>query len=287
MTNAPATLLQQLESRKQTAKQQFEKKHAFAKKWLAQKGLDLEQIRQHSARLLTGATLGTTMLLSAPAVTYIGTSSPPVFINQTLDQVLAHMKQLPQKGGSSEQEIQITQDIKQQYGVEAVFEMDKQRLPYYRGRIGLEQHLLRYAGDTTSQHNAYQEAGMAPARGAFGYFFEEGKSQDLAVQQEKYYVVLQTFLIPEWNAEWSTLKEWYKFRKFLVINPENGQAVVAVLGDSGPGVSTGKVFGGSPEVMAGLGFYPKRTSGEVIFLFLDDPGNTIPLGPISLKGGTI
>ena len=61
-------------------------------------------------------------------------------------------------------------------------------------------------------------------------------------------------------------------------------AVVAVLGDSGPGTETGKQFGGSPEVMASLGFYPKATRGDVVVLFLDDPADTIPLGPMFIKG---
>ena len=59
--------------------------------------------------------------------------------------------------------------------------------------------------------------------------------------------------------------------------------MVAVLGDSGPAPWTGKQFGGSPEVMAALGFLPRETKGKVVVLYLDDPGNSIPLGPLNLS----
>lgn len=49
------------------------------------------------------------------------------------------------------------------------------------------------------------------------------------------------------------LRDWYKHRKVLIVNTENGNAVVAAIGDSGPAAWTGKQFGGSPEVMEHLG----------------------------------
>jgi len=33
--------------------------------------------------------------------------------------------------------------------------------------------------------------------------------------------------------------------------------------------------------MFDLGFYPRRTKGKVIVLFVDDPQDKIPLGPIT------
>jgi len=67
----------------------------------------------------------------------------------------------------------------------------------------------------------------------------------------------------------------------LVLNPDNGSAVVAVIADAGPAKYTGKQFGGSPQVMFDLGFYPRRAKGKVIVLFVDDPQDKIPLGPIT------
>ena len=66
----------------------------------------------------------------------------------------------------------------------------------------------------------------------------------------------------------------------MIVNTQNGRAVVASIADSGPAAWTGKHFGGSPEVMNHLGG-PKYTKGKVIIFFVDDPENKIPLGPVN------
>jgi len=54
---------------------------------------------------------------------------------------------------------------------------------------------------------------MAPNRGAFGWFTENGQLTEKAVQQEKYYFAVQTLYLPDWNTNHKELKPWYKFRK--------------------------------------------------------------------------
>jgi hypothetical protein len=185
---------------------------------------------------------------------------------------------------SADNEAYITGLVKRLFGISIAFELDGNRIPQTVGSMGLEQHLVRFADDSLSQHTTFREAGMAPGLGAFGYFARDGISQQQAAEEEMYYIVLPTFLIPDWNADWKNLKKWYEFRKFVVINPENGKAVVAVLGDSGPAVWTGKQFGGSPEVMAALGFYPHATRGTVLVSFLDEATGSVALGPLQGKG---
>lgn len=85
--------------------------------------------------------------------------------------------------------------------------------------------------------------------------------------------------MPDWNTRQPYLRNWYKYRKVLVVNTNNGNAVVAAIADSGPAAWTGKHFGGSPEVMHYLGG-PRYKKGPVIFFFVDDPENKIPLGPV-------
>jgi hypothetical protein len=68
-----------------------------------------------------------------------------------------------------------------------------------------------------------------------------------------------------------------------VVNPDNGKAVVAVIGDAGPAAWTGKHLGGSPEVMVYLERKDGRQRGPVLYFFVDDPDDTIPLGPIEIK----
>lgn len=147
------------------------------------------------------------------------------------------------------------------------------------GYIGIEQHLARYPGDTIANHSLPEE-GMAPGLGGFGHFNNGGTLTEDAVLREKYYVVAQLMYLPDWNQRTRYLANWYKWRKIIVVNPDNGNAVVGDIGDAGPAAWTGKHFGGSPEVMAALGG-SRYTKGRVLFFFVDDPDNKIPLGPVN------
>ncbi|MFH0943358.1 MAG: hypothetical protein V1810_04245 [Candidatus Beckwithbacteria bacterium] len=167
------------------------------------------------------------------------------------------------------------------YGITASVELEGNRLNNQMGQIGLEQHLLRFPDDTLADRT-FPQAGMASGKGAWGYFVPSKNLLTAAVaQKEKYYIAVQTLYLPDWKARVRELYQWYKYRKVLVINPETGNAVVAVIGDAGPAKWTGKQFGGSPQVMADLGLYPKKTKAKVIILFVDDPQDNIPLGPLT------
>lgn len=156
-------------------------------------------------------------------------------------------------------------------GIKAMVELDGNRLNHQIGLIGLEQHLKRYPGDSLTGRN-FPEVGLAANRGAWGY---------VPAEKEKYYLAVQTLYLPDWQSRLKKLYRWYQYRKVLVINPDNGSAVVAVIADAGPARWTGKQFGGSPQVMFDLGFYPRRTQGKVLVLFIDDPQDKIPLGQVT------
>jgi hypothetical protein len=93
-------------------------------------------------------------------------------------------------------------------------------------------------------------------------------------------VAVQTLYLSDWETRLPYLRDWYKFRKVLVVNPKNGKAVVADIADSGPAIWTGKQFGGSPEVMDYLESKDGRQRGPVVLFFVDDPGDKVPLGPL-------
>jgi hypothetical protein len=167
------------------------------------------------------------------------------------------------------------------FGIHASANLEGNRLNTDYGLIGAEQHLPRFPGDTLSQHDALRQAGMTSGRGAWGYFARNKAelTPDL-IQKEKYYVAVQTLYLPDWTTRLAYLRDWYKFRKVVVVNPKNGHAVVAVIADSGPAAWTGKQFGGSPEVMDYLRSKDGRQRGPVILFFVDDPDNQVPLGPL-------
>ena len=72
----------------------------------------------------------------------------------------------------------------------------------------------------------------------------------------------------------------------MIVNTQNGNAIIASIADSGPAAWTGKHFGGSPEVMNYLGGI-RYKKGPVIIFFIDDPENKIPLGPVEYNGISI
>ena len=135
--------------------------------------------------------------------------------------------------------------------------------------------MQRYPGDTIDQHGQFLREGMAPGKWAWGYISNP--------EYEKYYVAVQTLYLPDWSARLSYLRDWYRYRKVLVVNPHNAKSIVAVIGDSGPAAWTGKHFGGSPEVMAYLELNRGKQKGAVILFFVDDPSNKVPLGPLESK----
>jgi hypothetical protein len=174
------------------------------------------------------------------------------------------------------------------FGIKVSAELENKRLNRSYGYIGAEQHLARYPGDTMESHfddqsdaDKYWSSGMAPGLGAWGYFVPAGQQMsEIDVQREKYYIAVQTFLSPDFNGRIREYRDFYKFRKMLVVNPTNGKAIVAVVGDAGPAQWTGKSLGGSPEVMKYLERVDGRAKGPVLYFFVDDPTDSIPLGPV-------
>jgi hypothetical protein len=180
-------------------------------------------------------------------------------------------------------ELYIEQQLSDMLGFSVTAELDNHRLNHSIGVMGGEQHLKRHPTDTLEAHDAYQESGIAPNRGAFGWFTEQGKLTEKAVEREKYYFAVQTMYLPDWNTKHDELKPWYQFRKMIVINPHDQTAVVGVVGDAGPAQWVQKQFGGSPEVIREGKIWSKAARGRVMLLFVDDPKDEIPLGPIDLS----
>lgn len=189
------------------------------------------------------------------------------------------------------EEKEITEILSRNFGFNVVSEIDNIKLNKSYGVIGGEQHLYRYPGDTvyahadsTSDWAKYGGAGIAPGLGAWGYFAPSKQEfTEVDKQKEKYYLAIQTFLTPGYAENVSKYRDFFKFRKMLVVNPKTGQAVVAVIGDAGPAEFTGKHLGGSPEVMDILGLATGPRKGLVLYFFIDDPQDKIPLGPIKVR----
>jgi len=202
----------------------------------------------HVAKFLASSALAGTLLLTPGQSTPTFAALPASSISQTssfdLHQHLAdRLKEiLPGQVQplTADQESQISQTLHDIYGIHATAQLEGNHLNTSYGLIGAEQHLMRYPGDVV--------ANMAPGRGAWGYFApsKEALTPDL-VEKEKYYAVVQTLYLPDWTTRLSYLRDWYKFRKVLIVNTQTGKAIVASIADSGPAAWTGKHYGGSPR----------------------------------------
>ena len=188
------------------------------------------------------------------------------------------------------QETEISKILTENFGIPVAAELHGVRLNTTYGIIGQEQHLRRYPGDDTSQHvdtpedhALFAPEGTAPGLGAWGYFADSKETMTYQEKErEKWYIAVQTFLSPGWDQHAGEYGIFFKYRKLLVVNPENGHAVVADIADAGPAPWTGKQLGGSPEVMHYLERVDGSARGGVLYFFVDDPRDTIPLGPIQI-----
>lgn len=277
------------------------KRHAELQQMLSAKhGETLHWVTNNTRNLAVGGAAGllllqsTTPLLSGTLSAKAATEqhiSPPldrsIFLMNDMRQYLPS-----QVGPLSDQQKQVIGQILSRY-----FHMDIEpslngiSLNRVYGYIGAEQHLARYPGDTMSSHfsseedaDKYWSSGMAPGLGAWGYFApSQSEMTEEDAMREKYYIAVQTFLAPGYMEHTAEYSNFFKYHKMLVLNPENGKALVAVIGDAGPAAWTGKQLGGSPEVMKYLERVDGAQKGPVLYYFINDPDNTIPLGPIEVQ----
>lgn len=279
-------------------KQKLEKRHLEIKKGLVEKHWNAFRWASNNTKQIAAGALGSFLLLAGPSG-HTSLAQNNIHNQQFVDIpenifLVSDLKNyLPDQVGIllPTQEERISEILSNYFGIGVRAEIDGKRLKHTYGYIGAEQHLMRYPGDNMQKHflkqqdeSEYYSSGMAPGRGGFGYF---AKSQNEITQkeidEEKYYVAVQTFLAPGYIENRKDYIEFFKFRKMLVVNPNTGKAVVAVIGDAGPAVWTGKQLGGSPEVMKYLERVDGKAKGAVLYFFIDDPEDKIPLGPIEPK----
>lgn len=211
--------------------------------------------------------------------------------NVLLAQVLSAKVPSEVRPLDASEEKDIIDILSTRFGFNVNAEVNNIRLNRSYGLIGGEQHLYRYPGDnvyahadTSSDWAKYGNSGIAPGLGAWGYFaLSKEQFSEKDKQREKYYIAVPTFLAPGFAENFDKYRDFFKYRKMLLVNPKTGQAVVSDIADAGPAEFTGKHLGGSPEVMDALGLATGPRKGAVLYFFIDDSSDTIPLGPIKVR----
>ncbi len=286
-------LRQALERHAELSEKKLHGTYPHVTKWFKTRGLQVKHIRHQAGKLASASALAGAMFLSNPLLNHLPKqteklSSMPA--DQLQDIFRANLNALlpsHPRPLTPDEEDAIEKLVHLGWNIPVKARLDGEHLNTTYGYIGAEQHLPRYPGDTMEPQDAYRESGITPGRGAWSYFApsKAQMTQDL-YEKEKYYVAVQTLYLPDWEERLSHLREWYKYRKVMVMNPKNGKAIIAVVADAGPAKFTGKSFGGSPEVMHYLESKDGAQKGPVVILFVDDPNNTIPLGPVKKETHT-
>lgn len=267
-------------------------KHSSALNWLG---------KNVPGKQLALGSLGGLMLLTSPAGAALTNqqylNSANIVAQEDKNTLLAQKLKVvvpdemrPLTSGEEEQVGQILSDS---FGFKVSAELQNKRLNRSYGLIGGEQHLYRYPGDSLEAHALssqdwamYGSSGIAPGLGAWGYFAPSKQDfTERVASRERYYIAVPTFLSPGFAERVAEYRDFYKFRKMLLVNPKTGQAVVTDIGDAGPAEWTGKHLGGSPEVMEAVGLAKGPRKGAVLYFFIDDPNDSIPLGPV--KAGNL
>lgn len=190
--------------------------------------------------------------------------------------------ELPPGKLEKESALYLEQQLSDLLGFEVLSEFADKALSYATGTMIAGQHLKRTPTDTLQDHGAHYEAGLHPNRGNFGWFSHSSSLASDAVMAEKYYVSLPLYTDIQWMQDQQALKQWYAFRKVLIVNPNEHQAVVAKVGSITPPLQTKFQFVGSPEVIREGKIWSPKAKGRVFVFFIEDPDNTVALGPIKL-----
>ena len=254
----------------------------------------LNWLSENSKQLAVGS-LGSLILISSPGAQNLNPNQTVKTEEQSLIDkstfLITDLKNiLPSeiRPLTSDEEASVSAVLSRDFNMNVRPEIEEKRLNRSYGLIGAEQHLARYPGDTMSSHfdsqeetSLYYSSGMAPGLGAWRYFANSKESMTEEENlREKYYIAVQTFLAKDFSQRFAEYRDFFRFRKMLLVNPDNGRAIVTAIGDAGPAAWTGKHLGGSPEVMSYLERYDGAQRGPVLYFFIDDPENKIPLGPV-------
>lgn len=272
------------------------------KKWKSRREAKTQNILDKHLKTVAMTGLGGLMLFSSPNISpgTVNMQQPTIEhvednngdSNKSLSDKLKDVVPTDVRALTNEEDTKVEEILSKSLNIPVKAELEGKRLNRTYGVMGGEQHLYRYPGDTVHNHARtaadwamYGSSGIAPGLGAYGYFAPSKAAMTPEIEdRERYYIAVQTFLSAGFSERVGEYRDFYKFRKMLVVNPKTGQAVVVVIGDAGPGVSTKKHLGGSPEVMHFLGIAKGPRKGPILYYFIDDPENKIPLGPVIPEG---
>lgn len=181
----------------------------------------------------------------------------------------------------SESELYLEQQLGEVLGLEVSSEIAGHRLLYNTGKVKALPHSKLHPTDTIASH-VFPYAQLSEKRSSYGWFLEQGKVSEESEKVEKFFCALPLYFFADWQTDPKLAKKWYKHRKIIFINPMENLAVICAVSSIGPNAPSRYQFGASPETIVAGKFWSPRSSGRALVLFVDDPNDTVQLGPRKL-----
>jgi hypothetical protein len=169
-------LRQRLKLRSISTERKLLQNHPVAASFFEKIGLRPGKIRDHTAKVIATGALAGTLLLSAHSS--VNSPKPAALQNNSLrtdassttnarQLAMADFLQtaLPKPGHwelKRDTEKQISEKISDLYGLKATAELDGNRLNFQYGRMGAEQHLIRYPGDSAAERQKIRRLSSSP-----------------------------------------------------------------------------------------------------------------------------
>lgn len=269
--------LKLLENYLEEIKDVFVETQPEAMSWLSQQNISLDSFVDHYPATVDDQVDSRISKLSSSSIGTITSLEKQAIFEKLTQAALEPPQQL-----SGTNALYLEQQLSDLLGITLSTELDGYRLPHNVGVMLSSSHLERVPSDKLEKHEAYLEAGIDKGRSQFGWFLPKPDEQDDNFIFEKYFVGAQLQYLEEWQSNRKTLKEWYKYRKVLVVNPFNLRATVASIARVGPTERLQHQFLGSPEVIRETMIWSPKAQGKVLMFFVDDPDNEVELGSRNL-----
>jgi len=269
-----------LQSHHRTVVDSFHKTHRHAKKLFKKHEVSLKHIRNSATSMAAGAAMAGTLFVSPamsappkadqistaqaqipppPTTRLVSGPDNPEVKKLTQDQFAQKVKDIMASSQSREGKLsdaqfeQLQKLVSDQLGYDIARTTDKGlHTNYDYGFMGAEQHVPTHPGDSARNHvNKYDPTaiitGMTSGRAASGY---------VPAAEETWYTNWQLHVSDQLGTDAAKGVWGQRYIVIQVPNERNGwQSHVIMTGvwEAGPGTHTGKVYGGSPEVIHELG----------------------------------
>lgn len=285
----PSDQLTKLKLFLEKTKSEFIAQNPDLTEWMSDRKLQLDHLtftQEETAQRIELSSVETDLIEKLSHTKNTDTSLASSISKEEYNSIIEKMiqlLQLPAGQLEEESELYLEQQLADILGFDVSVALENHRLLYSTGIMQALPHLKRSPTDTLDKHSNFHEAGIHTNRSAFGWFGAASDPDAKSVEFEKYYISVPLQYHHDWHTNYREIKSWYKFKKVVVINPAEEVAVVAVIGTIGPTTYTRKQFGGSPELIRAGKIWSPKSAGHVLILFVDDPTDTIPLGPIFFK----